>query len=468
MFLAGFVSGCRPGLVTRRSELEVCRRRLRVVCTAEDGLKVLVVGSGGREHALASKIASSPKCAKVFVAPGNVGMRDEAEVIPEVNAEDVEAIVRTAKEKKADLVVVGPEAALVKGVVDELERNSILAFGPTKSASILEGSKSFMKEFLERHKVPSAWYKRFTEVEPAKAFVREKGVPIVVKADGLAAGKGVILAHTVEEADRAVEDMLVKKVFGAAGDEIVIEEFLMGEEGSFFAVIDGDTALPLASAQDHKAAYDGDKGPNTGGMGAYSPAPICTPEMEKRIMDLVVLPTARGMVQEGRPYRGVLFCGMMFTSKGPKVLEFNVRFGDPECQVLCMRMKSDLLELLLSAAKGELGRFHSIEWDPVSAMVVVMATKGYPGSYSKGSVIEGVDKANALEGVKVYHAGTAEKDAKLVATGGRVLGVTARGKNIAEAQKLAYKAVESIHWPQGFYRSDIGWRALKRELANSP
>eukprot|EP00189_Rhodosorus_marinus_P002874 CAMPEP_0113965822 /NCGR_PEP_ID=MMETSP0011_2-20120614/7970_1 /TAXON_ID=101924 /ORGANISM="Rhodosorus marinus" /LENGTH=471 /DNA_ID=CAMNT_0000978401 /DNA_START=52 /DNA_END=1467 /DNA_ORIENTATION=- /assembly_acc=CAM_ASM_000156 len=442
----------------------VCPRRFVVRCAAEgDGMSVLVVGSGGREHALVSSIAASKKCSKVFAAPGNVGMEGIAELLPGVSAESIDDVVQSAVSNSVDLVVVGPEVPLVNGLVDELEKKNIKAFGPKSDAAVLEGSKSFMKDFLKRHNIPTAWYERFTSPEEAKAFVRSKGAPIVVKADGLAAGKGVILAQTIEEADKAIDDMLLGKIFGDAGDAIIVEEFLVGEEASFFAILDGESAVPFASAQDHKAAYDGDSGPNTGGMGSYSPAPICSPEAERLIMDTVVIPTAKGMVLEGRSYRGVLFCGMMFTEDGLKVLEFNVRFGDPECQVLCSRLESDLLELLDATATGKLEDSEPLKWRKDAAMVVVMATEGYPGKYAKGSVIRKLEDANALEGVQVFHAGTARKDGEIVANGGRVLGVTGTGPSIAVAQERAYKGVEMVDWPEGFYRKDIGWRALARE-----
>lgn len=432
-------------------------------------INVLVVGSGGREHALVDSISKSPYLSNLYAAPGNVGMETLCTCLPSVAADDIDSIIDAARKNAVSLVVIGPEVPLVLGLADRLQQHGILAFGPSKAAAILEGSKVFTKSFLDRHSIPTAWYSSFTEPLAAKAFVRQKGAPIVVKADGLAAGKGVILAKTVAEAEEAIDNILVAGLFGEAGAQVVIEEFLQGEEVSFFALVDGETALPLVSAQDHKAAYDGDIGPNTGGMGAYSPAPVCDDAMKAQIMENVVLPTMRGMKSEGREFRGVLYCGMMVdkVTKQAKVLEFNVRFGDPECQVLCKRMKSDLLELLYRTANGLLAEDEfTLEWDPLSAVVVVLATKGYPGAYEKGSVIRGIEEANELDGVTVYHAGTKKSaSGEFLASGGRVLGVTATGASIAEAQRKAYKGVGSIEWPQGFCRRDIGWRAIAREQA---
>ncbi|KAA8495270.1 Phosphoribosylamine--glycine ligase [Porphyridium purpureum] len=451
------------------------RRRARLVLAAADAtnlaqksLSVLVVGSGGREHALVRAVKKSPFLKDLYAAPGNPGIEaDGATLCADVGAEDVDALVACAKEKQVDFVIVGPEVALVKGLVDRLLDERIVAFGPTQAAAVLEGSKVFTKEFMVRHSIPTAWYAKFDGADAAaaaKQFVREKGLPIVIKADGLAAGKGVILAHTVEQADAAIDDILVKQVFGDAGSSMVIEEFLFGEEASFFAILDGENAVALASAQDHKARDDGDKGPNTGGMGAYSPAPVLTAEMQAAVMTDVVLPTARGMVKEGRSFRGVLFVGLMITSEGPKVLEYNVRFGDPECQVLCSRIQSDMLQLLYAASTGKLKEVGDIIWEPYKALVVVMATKGYPGSYTKGSKISGLHAVDKMDKVKVFHAGTARNsDGAIVANGGRVLGVTALGNSTFEAQQRAYAAVDAIDWSEGFCRRDIGWRAVKRE-----
>jgi len=425
-------------------------------------MKVLVVGGGGREHALCWAIAKSPLCKKLYCAPGNAGIADMAECVA-VGAEDIDGLVRFAVDNAIDFVVVGPEVSLVMGLVDRLNEKGIKAFGPDAKAAELEGSKGFMKDILARYNVPTAFYGRFTDVDSAKAFVREKGAPIVVKTDGLAAGKGVIICQTEQEALDAVDSMMSEKIFGDAGNELVIEEFLEGEEASFFALVDGERALPLIAAQDHKAVGEGDTGPNTGGMGAYTPAAVVPPEMIDRVMDEVVAPTIKGMASEGRPYKGVLFVGLMIKDGVPKVLEYNVRFGDPECQVLMMRLKSDALQALVAAAEGRLDDIE-LEWHDRAAMVVVMAAKGYPGSYDKGTEIKGLNNANALDEVIVLHAGTKADGDRLLASGGRVLGVTAMGATVGEAQKRAYEAVDAIDWPEGFCRRDIGWRAIKRGL----
>ncbi len=424
-------------------------------------MKVLVVGSGGREHALCWSIAKSPKLSKLFCAPGNAGISDVAECV-NVGAEDVDGVVAFARENAIDLVVVGPEAPLVLGLVDQLEAAGIRAFGPSAAAAVLEGSKGFMKDMCAKAGVPTAAYGRFTDPGAAKAFIQENGAPIVVKTDGLAAGKGVIICQSVAEAEQAVDDMMGNKIFGDAGNEVVVEAFLNGEECSFFALVDGERALPLAAAQDHKAAYDGDKGPNTGGMGAYSPTPIATPEICDKIMETAINPLIKTMAAEGCPYKGVLFCGLMVENGVPTVLEYNIRFGDPECQVLMMRWKSDVLEALDAAAQGRLDDI-KLDWHDETAMVVVMAADGYPGSYQKGTEIKNIDQANAVEKAFVFHAGTKAEGDKVLATGGRVLGVTGRGKTVQDAQSTTYKAVDAIDWPEGFCRRDIGWRALERE-----
>ena len=421
-------------------------------------MKVLVVGSGGREHALCWAISASSLCDKLYCAPGNAGVAQVAECVP-VPAEDVDAVLAFAQQNKIDFVVVGPEVPLVKGLVDKLEAAGIAAFGPTAAGAALEGSKGFTKDLCAKYNIPTAAYGRFKDVAAAKAFIRQHGAPIVVKADGLAAGKGVVIAQSVAEAEAAAEEMLSGS-FGAAGAELVIEEFLDGEEASFFALVDGKTALPLVSAQDHKRVGDGDTGPNTGGMGAYSPAPIVTPQMAETIMAQIIRPTVAAMAEMGRPFKGVLFAGLMIDKDGPKLLEYNTRFGDPECQVLMMRLKSDLLPALMASRDGALAHF-DLRWHDEAALTVVMAARGYPGAYDKGSEIRGLDKAAKLPGVTVFHAGTAHKDGKIVATGGRVLNVTATGKTVAEAQKRAYEAVDAIDWPGGFCRRDIGWRAVK-------
>ena len=424
-------------------------------------MRILVVGGGGREHALCWAIAGSPLCDKLYCAPGNAGIAQEAECVP-IAAEDLNGLVDFARRERIDFVVVGPEAPLVAGLVDQLTVAGIRSFGPTAAAAALEGSKAFMKDLCAKYDIPTAKYGRFTDATKAKDFIRKNGAPIVVKADGLAAGKGVIIAETVAEAETAVDSMLTAGQFGAAGSEVVIEEFLQGEEASFFALVDGENALPLASAQDHKRALDGDKGPNTGGMGAYSPAPVVTEAAAAHIMARIIQPTVQAMKAEGRPFKGVLFAGLMLTAEGAKLLEYNVRFGDPECQVLCTRLMSDLLPALIATHDGALKNFH-LRWHDRAALTVVMAAKGYPGSYQRGSAIRGLDKAAALKDVLVFHAGTkAGLDGAILANGGRVLGVTGTGVTIAEAQARAYEAVDLIDWPQGFCRRDIGWRAVKR------
>ena len=428
-------------------------------------MRVLVVGGGGREHALCWAISASPICDKLYCAPGNPGIADVAECVA-VSSDDLDGIVAFARQNKIDFVVVGPEAPLVAGLVDRLSAAGIKAFGPSAAAARLEGSKGFMKDLLARNNIPTAWYGRFKDVSAAKKFVREKGAPIVVKADGLAAGKGVVLCKTVAEAEAAIDSMMTAKEFGAAGDEVVLEEFLLGEEVSYFALVDGASILPFGSAQDHKAVGDGDTGPNTGGMGAYSPAPIVDATMDARILRDIIEPTVRGMAAAGAPFKGVLYAGLMVGPGGPKVLEFNARFGDPECQALIMRLKSDLLPALIAVADGQLASF-DLRWKDEVAVVVVMAAKGYPGAYGKGSVIEGLDAAAAIPGSKVFHAGTkaTSKEGKPVITahGGRVLGVAGIGKTVSAAQKIAYAAVDAIRWPDGFCRRDIGWRAIARE-----
>ncbi len=423
-------------------------------------MKVLVVGAGGREHALCWAIAGSPLCDALYCAPGNAGIAQEARCVP-VAADDIDGLVAFARAEGIEFVVVGPEVALVAGLVDRLGEAGIKAFGPTADAAILEGSKGFMKDLCAKYGIPSAAYGRFSEAGAAKAFIREQGAPIVVKADGLAAGKGVILAETVAEAEDAVDAIMGERRFGEAGNEVVIEEFLIGEEASFLALVDGVDFVPLAAAQDHKAVGEGDIGPNTGGMGAYSPAPVVTASIEKTVIDTIMAPTVAAMAAEGRPFQGVLYAGLMITGDGVKVLEFNVRFGDPECQPLMVRLMSDLLPALIAASDGVLKSF-DLRWYDEAAICVVMAAKGYPGGYRKGTEIKGLAAANAVEGVTVFHAGTNEENGRILATGGRVLGVTARGRDVAEAQQRAYQAVDLIDWPDGFCRRDIGWRAIER------
>ncbi|MEQ8194725.1 MAG: phosphoribosylamine--glycine ligase [Rhodospirillales bacterium] len=423
-------------------------------------MKVLVVGGGGREHALCWAIARSKRCSALYCAPGNAGIAEVATCV-DIAAEDIPAIVAFAENEGIGFVVVGPEAPLVDGLVDELEERGIKAFGPSADAAELEGSKGFMKDLCAKYGIPTGEYERFDEPDAAKEYVIRHDAPIVVKADGLAAGKGVILCHNKNEAFAAIDHVMTERAFGEAGDEIVIEEFLRGEEASFFALVDGATAVPLVSAQDHKAAHDGDKGPNTGGMGAYTPAPIVTPAMTDTIMETIITPTIQGMAAEGRPFKGVLFAGLMIEDGVPSVLEFNVRFGDPECQALMMKMKSDALDVLLACAEGTLDQT-KIDWHDDATLAVVMASNGYPGHYAKGSEIRGLEDAGAIENVVVFHAGTKIEDHRLVANGGRVLAVTARAKTVKAAQELAYKAVDLIEWPGGFCRRDIGWRAIGR------
>ena len=421
-------------------------------------MRVLVVGSGGREHALVWAIAASPLATDIFAAPGNPGIAEDAECA-DIAATDVPGIVDFALKNRIDLVVVGPEAALAEGLADALEAEGVLCFGPSKAATEIESSKGYMKDLCHRLGVPTAKYKRFNDRAAARAYVEAEGAPIVVKADGLAAGKGVVVAETVEEALTAVDACMADAAFGDAGAEIVIEEMLEGEEVSFFALVDGETALPLASAQDHKRAFDGDKGPNTGGMGAYSPAPVMTEAMTAKVMAEIVQPVVDGLREDGRPFKGCLFAGLMMTAEGPKVIEFNARFGDPETQAILPRLRSDFLPALVVAAEGGLRHF-DLRWQAEAAMTVVMASKGYPGAYGKGSEIKGLESAGAAKGVTVFHAGTALEDGTLKAVGGRVLAVTALGPDLQAARDSAYAAIDVIDWPEGFWRKDIGFRAL--------
>lgn len=422
-------------------------------------MNVLLIGSGGREHALAWRLAASPLLTKLYAAPGNPGIAKEAELVA-LDIADHDAVRRFCLDHGIDLVVVGPEAPLVAGLADDLREAGIRVFGPSKAAAQLEGSKGFTKDLCARFGIPTGAYRRFSAPEPAKAYVQQQGAPIVIKADGLAAGKGVTVAMTLEEAIEALEACFDGS-FGSAGAEVVVEEFLTGEEASFFCLCDGTTALPFGTAQDHKRVGDGDIGPNTGGMGAYSPAPVMTPEIVERTMREIVEPTMRGMADMGHPFQGVLFVGLMIGDKGPQLIEYNVRFGDPECQVLMMRLKEDLLVLLNAAVDGQLAHT-SARWRDETALTVVMAAKGYPASPEKGSVIRGVEAA-AGESVEIFHAGTDLRGGELVANGGRVLNVTAMGASAGEAQKRAYEAVGRIDWPEGFCRRDIGWRAVERE-----
>jgi len=423
-------------------------------------MKILVIGSGGREHALVWKIAQSPLVTKVFCAPGNPGIGELAENVA-IKVDDLQGLLDFAKKQQIDLTVVGPELPLSLGIVDLFKDNGLKIFGARKNAAVIEASKAFSKDLMKKYNVPTAAYEVFTEIEPAIAFIDKLGLPIVVKADGLAAGKGVIIAQTREEAIDTVTDMLSGNSFGSAGSRVVIEEFLRGEEASFLAFTDGKNIIPLASAQDHKPVYDSDKGPNTGGMGAYSPAPVVTPAIHEKVMEEVMRRTVDGMAAEGRPYQGVLYAGLMIDGGEIKTLEFNARFGDPECQPLLMRMKSDIVPVLLATADGDISAVN-LEWHDKAAVCVVMASGGYPGAYRKGDEITGLDKAAAMEDLFVFHAGTAKKDGAYATSNGRVLGVTALGATVKEAIDRAYTGVAAITWNDVHYRTDIGKKALGR------
>lgn len=423
-------------------------------------MNILILGAGGREHALAWKLAASPLTDRLYCAPGNAGIAQQAECVALDNA-DHQAVVAFCKAHAVNFVVVGPEIPLVAGIVDDLEAAGIKAFGPSRAAARLEGSKGFTKDLCRANKIPTAAYERFTAAVPAREYARRAGTPIVIKAEGLAAGKGVVVPKTLAEAEAAI-DMMFGGAFGEAGEAVVVEEFLTGEEASFFVLCDGDSVVPLAAAQDHKRAFDGDEGPNTGGMGAYSPAPVMTGEIERRSLDEIIRPTVRAMKALGTPYKGVLYAGLMITQEGPKLIEYNVRFGDPECQVLMLRLMSDLLPALLATRDGVLKNF-ALRWHGDAALAVVMAAKGYPGHYPKGSEIAGLAEAAEVEGVEIFHAGTCRQNGRILANGGRVLNVCALGSTVAQAQARAYKAVDKIKWPDGFCRADIGFRAVERE-----
>ncbi|ODC02498.1 phosphoribosylamine--glycine ligase [Terasakiispira papahanaumokuakeensis] len=432
-------------------------------------MKVLIIGGGGREHALAWQVAQAERVTEVLVAPGNAGTAREAKVRNvDLDVLDIDGLIALAQSEQVELTIVGPEAPLVAGVVDRFQEAGLAIFGPTAGAAQLEGSKAFTKDFLARHHIPTADYQVFTEVDSALAYLQKKGAPIVIKADGLAAGKGVIVAMTLPEAEAAVRDMLSGNSFGDAGSRVVIEEFLEGEEASFIVMVDGEHVLPMATSQDHKRVGDGDTGPNTGGMGAYSPAPVVTDEIHLRIMDQVIMPTVKGMKAEGHPYTGFLYAGLMITAEGqPKVIEYNCRFGDPETQPIMMRLQSDLSALCEAALAGTLDQA-SAQWDPRPALGVVMAAGGYPDHYAKGAVITGLDDADALNDVKVFHAGTQlDAQQQVVTSGGRVLCVTALGDQVAQAQQRAYQGVDKINWLEAFCRRDIGYRAIAREQAQS-
>jgi phosphoribosylamine--glycine ligase len=423
-------------------------------------MNILLIGSGGREHALARSLSASSLCDKLLIAPGNPGTAQHGTNVV-LDVTDHQAVIEFCRVMKVDFVVVGPEAPLVAGLVDDLKAASIKAFGPSKAAAQLEGSKAFTKDLCAEFNIPTAAYRRFTDAEMAKAYIRSYGAPIVVKADGLAAGKGVVVALSFEEAEAAI-DMMIGGGLGAAGAEVVIEAYLEGEEASFFALCDGTHAISFGTAQDHKRVFDGDKGPNTGGMGAYSPAAVLTPELQARVMREIIEPTLAGMKARGTPYTGILYAGLMLTKDGPQLIEYNARLGDPETQVLLPRLKSDLVTALLAACDGVLNRI-SLQWSDAAALTVVMAAKGYPGAVEKGSEIRGIDRAEELNDVVVFHAGTKQDGDRILAHGGRVLNVTALGSTITEAQRRAYDAVNRIDWPEGFCRRDIGWRAVERE-----
>ncbi|MFA0088540.1 phosphoribosylamine--glycine ligase [Vibrio sp. 10N.286.49.C2] len=426
-------------------------------------MNVLIIGAGGREHALGWKVAQNQDVDTVYVAPGNAGSALEAKLENvAIDVEDIAGLVAFAQDKKIELTIVGPEAPLVIGVVDAFRAAGLPIFGPTEAAAQLEGSKAFTKDFLARHDIPTGYYSNFTEIEPALAYVREQGAPIVVKADGLAAGKGVIVAMTLQEAEDAIKDMLAGNAFGEAGSRVVIEEFLDGEEASFIVMVDGENVLPMATSQDHKRVGDKDTGPNTGGMGAYSPAPVVTKEIHDRIMNEVIYPTVRGMAAEGNPYTGFLYAGLMIDADGtPKVIEYNCRFGDPETQPIMMRMQSDMVELCLAAIDKKLDKVES-KWDPRASIGIVLAAGGYPAAYNKGDVISGLSTQD-VEGEKIFHAGTADKDGNVVTNGGRVLCATALGNTVSEAQQRAYELAKQVSWDGMFHRNDIGYRAIARE-----
>ncbi|MCF8469683.1 MAG: phosphoribosylamine--glycine ligase [Parvibaculum sp.] len=426
-------------------------------------MNILVIGSGGREHALCWAIRKSPLCDALYCAPGNGGIANVATCVA-LPSDDFDAILAFVREKDVGFVVIGPEGPLVEGLADRLDAEGIASFGPSAKAAQLEGSKGFTKDLCAEYNIPTAAYGRFSDAASAKSFIAEKGTPIVVKADGLAAGKGVIIAMTGTDANEAVDEIFSGR-FGVAGAEVVVEEFLEGEEASFFALCDGSTTLALATAQDHKRAFDNDEGPNTGGMGAYSPAPVMTPELSSRVMTEIIEPTVAAMRARGMPFKGVLYAGLMITKDGPKLIEYNARFGDPECQVLMMRLDCDVLPLLTACHSGRLDKAH-IRWKNEVALTVVMAARGYPGAYAKDTEIRGLAQADALDGVEIFHAGTKAGSGKIFATGGRVLNITATGATTADAQARAYRAVAEIDWPEGFCRHDIGFRAIEREKQN--
>lgn len=422
-------------------------------------MKILLVGSGGREHALAWKLKQSPRCTELICAPGNAGIEQIARCMP-IAVDDIEGLVNLVRAEKIDFVVVGPEIPLVLGLADQIREIGIPVFGPSQAAAQLEGSKGFMKDLCKKYHIPTAAYERFTDVAAAQGYIEKIGAPIVVKADGLAAGKGVVVAMTVEEAQAAVADMLSGNSFGAAGSSVVIEEFMEGEEVSYFALTDGQTLCPLTTAQDHKRVGDGDTGPNTGGMGAYSPARLMTPELDALVRTTILEPTVAAMAAEGCPFQGVLYAGLMITNGKPRLVEYNARFGDPECQTLMLRLQTDLVDLLYATALGHLATV-TPSWSADPSLCVVMAAEGYPGPVVKNTPIENLDAAGRVQNVEIFHAGTVAKDDQILANGGRVLGVCATGATVAAARESAYQAVDLIHWPRGFCRRDIAWRALQ-------
>ena len=423
-------------------------------------MKILVVGGGGREHTLVWKVAQSPKVETIYCAPGNAGIAKHAECIP-IQADEIKKLASFAHSRAIDLTLVGPELPLTLGIVEEFNRYGLRIFGPDKNAAIIEGSKLFAKDLMKKHNIPTADYASFDSPSEAMRYLEERGTPAVIKADGLAAGKGVIPVQSLDEAEKVIDSMLTQKIFGKAGNHIVIEDFLTGEEASFIVFTDGNTILPMPSSQDHKPIYDNDHGPNTGGMGAYSPAPVITSALQKKIMDEVMTPIVRGMAEEGRRFKGILYAGLMINGEDIKVLEFNARFGDPETQPILMRMKTDLVPVFEAIVDEELHRI-AIQWDERPSVCVVMAAKGYPGSYQKGTAIEGLQETQSMQNVEVFHAGTALQDNRVVTNGGRVLGVTALGNTIKEAIDSAYSAVSHIHWDGAYYRKDIGKKALNR------
>lgn len=423
-------------------------------------MRVLVVGGGGREHALVWKIRQSPLVKEVYCAPGNAGIARQARCVP-LGVGDLQGLVGFARRERIDLTVVGPEEPLVKGITERFQQEGLTVFGVSSKAAILEGSKSYAKKLMKRYGIPTAAFEIFGEPQEARNYVKSRGVPLVLKADGLAAGKGVFVCRSLEEAYRAIEEIMVRKSFGQAGEKVVVEDCLEGEEASFLAITDGETVVPFPAAQDHKAVFDNDEGPNTGGMGAYSPAPVMTDALARCVMEDIMLPTVRAMAQEGRPYKGILYAGLMISKEGPKVLEFNVRLGDPEAQPLMVLLKSDLVPLLLAALDGRLSQVKPV-WENGAAVCVVMASGGYPGPYQKGKIISGLDEAESMKGVVVFHAGTKWEGGRFLTDGGRVLGVTAQGQQVAEAIDRAYKAVGQIHWEGVHYRKDIGQKALRR------